>query len=210
MIKYHKIQTVFLRDPETEYKTLVEGQFAKPEFEYLQNITWLYTEKVDGMNIRIDWSTNIRNVSFAGRTDNTSIPLFLFEKLLEIFTEDKFVALYSKTPMTLYGEGYGARIQKGGRNYISDGVDFILFDVMINGNFLERKDVEDIANKLGIKIVPIIASVKLSDAVNMVNKVYKSQLRDTPPEGFVMRPIIELKNRRGERIITKIKLKDFK
>ncbi|MBU1082564.1 MAG: hypothetical protein KKB59_18905, partial [Spirochaetes bacterium] len=48
MQKYHKIQTVFKRDPETKFKTLLIGDFALPEFEYLKNNLWVYTEKVDG------------------------------------------------------------------------------------------------------------------------------------------------------------------
>ena len=53
MKEYHKIQTVYLRDPETKYKTLLVGQYAKPEFAYLANNEWVFTEKVDGTNIRI-------------------------------------------------------------------------------------------------------------------------------------------------------------
>ena len=48
MKEYHKIQTVFMRDLENRYKTLLEGQFSLPEFEYLANNEWAFTEKVDG------------------------------------------------------------------------------------------------------------------------------------------------------------------
>ena len=51
MKEYHKIQTVYLRDPENRMKTLIEGAWAKPEFETLQNAKWTWTEKVDGTNI---------------------------------------------------------------------------------------------------------------------------------------------------------------
>jgi hypothetical protein len=49
----------------------------------------------------------------------------------------------------------------------------------------------------------------LCEAVELVKRGYPSQLRCTPPEGLVMRPEVELRDRRGERIITKIKMKDF-
>lgn len=42
MKEYHKIQTVFLRNPETKFKTLIEGQFSLPEFEYLKNNLWVF------------------------------------------------------------------------------------------------------------------------------------------------------------------------
>ena len=55
MEKYHKIQTVYLRDPDNRYRTLLDGKFAKPEFGYLADCEWVFTEKIDGTNIRVDW-----------------------------------------------------------------------------------------------------------------------------------------------------------
>ncbi len=45
MKKYHKIQTVYFRDPDTKFKTLLEGIWAKSEFELLKDIDWICTEK---------------------------------------------------------------------------------------------------------------------------------------------------------------------
>jgi hypothetical protein len=39
MAAYHNIQTMYRRDPENHYATLLEGQFARPEFTYLKNKT---------------------------------------------------------------------------------------------------------------------------------------------------------------------------
>ena len=55
MSKYHKIDSVFLRDPENK-RFLIEGSFARPEFEYLKDLQWTWTEKIDGKNIRIYWN----------------------------------------------------------------------------------------------------------------------------------------------------------
>jgi hypothetical protein len=38
---------------------------------------------------------------------------------------------------------------------------------------------------------------------------FKSQWGDFIAEGIVARPVVELKSRNGDRIITKIKYKDF-
>ncbi len=206
MLEYHKIQTVYLRDPENTYKTLLEGQFAIPAFEYLKNNTWVFTEKVDGTNIRVTW--NGESVEFAGKTDRADIPKRLREKLHEMFAPDVFLAC-DVPALTLYGEGYGARIQKGGGSYIPDGCSFILFDVMIGGLWLERHNVEDIAHNLEIQVVPIVGQGTLFDAVDMVKSGYESRLRETPPEGMVMRPEVEMLDRRGVRIISKVKIHDF-
>lgn len=206
MQEYHKIQTVFLRDPATNYKTLLEGQFAKPEFEYLKDNRWFFTEKVDGTNMRVQWDGAA--VTFAGKTDNADIPPFLLKKLQAMFPAEVFLTR-DLPSLCLYGEGYGAKIQKGGGNYIPDGVSFILFDVFVDGIWLERYNVEDIAGKLNLKVVPIVGNGKLIDGVELVRQGYASRLRATPPEGIVMRPEVELFNRKGERVISKIKKKDF-
>ena len=52
--EYDKIQTVFKRDMENR-GAIIEGTFALPEFEYLQNNVWEFTEKVDGTNVRVMW-----------------------------------------------------------------------------------------------------------------------------------------------------------
>lgn len=207
MVEYHKIQSVFKRDEKTR-KFLI-GQYSKPEFEYLKDNVWIFTEKVDGTNIRVNWFPELRYPSFGGRTENAQIPTFLYDKLNELFTNDKFKTLYPETPMTLYGEGYGAKIQKSGGNYISDGVDFILFDVMIESWWLKREDVEDIAKKLGIKTVPVISQGSLADAMVMIKDGLLSQWGSFYAEGLVLKPQVELKDRAGRRIITKMKRRDF-
>ena len=109
----------------------------------------------------------------------------------------------------LYGEGYGPKIQKGGGNYRKDQ-SFVLFDVKIGNWWLQRKDVESIAGELGIDIVPIIGDGSLKDMVEMMMTGFNSTWGDFKAEGIVARPMIELKARSGQRIITKIKYNDFK
>ena len=220
MKQYHKIQTVFLRDPETKFRTLLLGEFAKPEFEYLKDLEWVWTEKIDGTNIRIGW--NGINITYRGKTDKANIPKELFEKLIDMFKDQKdlFASAFDfedvpedKWPEVIfYGEGYGRKIQKGG-NYIADGVNFILFDVRIGNIWLTRESVEDIGNKFGLKIVPILGEGTLDEAIEFVKTGFKSTISENPDyiaEGIVARPKVELLTRNGKRLITKIKHCDFK
>lgn len=210
MKEYHKIQTVFHRSHESNYKQLMEGVFALPEFDLLKDVEWTWTEKIDGTNIRILWDGE--TVRFGGKTDYAQIPTFLLRVLQDTFTSEKMKSVFNDvTNVCLYGEGYGAKIQKGW-NYIHDSTDFILFDVKIDTWWLTRESIEDIAAKLGIKIVPIIGKGKLLDAVEFVKQGYKSTIAqniDYIAEGLIMKPSVELFNRKGERIISKIKYKDF-
>ena len=206
MKEYHKIITVWERDPETKFKTLLEGKWATPEFEFLKDNEWVWTEKVDGTNIRIMWDGE--KVRLGGKTDNAQIPAFLIERLQTLFYAGAMARIFDGTAC-LYGEGYGAKIQKGGGNYIPDGVDFCLFDVLIGETWLKREDVEDIATKLEVQVAPIIGRGSLEAAIDIARAGIVSEWGDFKAEGLVMRPKVEMKNRMGHRIITKIKHKDF-
>jgi len=226
MREYPKIQSIYKREKEKPHK-FIEGQWALPELEYLANNQWEWTEKIDGTNIRVIWIPNESftqskywyvagfdlldkpwGVAFKGKTDNADIPKFLLTKLQEMFTVEKLVEVFPDTPLCLYGEGYGAKIQKGG-NYIPKGVSFILFDAWIKEWWLKRVDVEDTAKELGIDVVPIKMYGTIHEAINLVRDGYKSQWGDFLAEGLVGKPIVELKNRKGERILTKLKHRDF-
>ncbi len=210
MKQYHKIQTVYFRDPENNHKTLLEGTWAKPEFELLKDINWVCTEKIDGTNIRIMWDGE--NVRFGGKTDNAQIPTILIGVLQDTFTNEIMAEAFPDADnVCLYGEGFGKKIQKGG-NYMPDRADFILFDVKVGDWWLTRESVEDIAFKLNIAIVPIIGVWKLEKAIEYVKKGFISTIADNKQyiaEGLIMKPVSELFNRKGERVIAKIKHKDF-
>lgn len=210
MKEYHKIQTVFLRSPESNFKNLMEGQWATPEFETLQNINWVWTEKIDGTNIRIMFDGE--TVRFGGKTDDAQMPTFLLKVLQDTFTVDRMKDVFpDATEVCLYSEGYGAKIQKGG-NYLRDRTDFMLFDVKVGTWWLERDSIQEIAGKLNIPIVPIIGIGSLLDAVQYAKTGFKStvsQNLDYTAEGLVMKPVITLFNRKGERIVAKIKHRDF-
>ena len=207
MNEYHKIQTVFKRDMQKNGKTLLEGQWTLPEFEYLAGNKWVFTEKVDGTNIRVMFKDGA--VTFGGKTDNAQIPANLVARL-----NDRFLPMAAQLQEVfgcdacLYGEGYGAKIQKGGGNYRPDQ-DFVLFDVRVGDFWLQRADVEDVAVKLGIDVVPIIGEGTLHDAIAQAKAGIGSTWGAFQAEGIVARPKTEMNTRNGHRIITKIKCRDF-
>jgi ATP-dependent RNA circularization protein (DNA/RNA ligase family) len=208
MIEYHKIQSVYLRDPANRHKTFLEGQWSMPEFGYLANNEWLWTEKVDGTNVRVQW--NGEKVTLGGRTADAQMPLFLVERLDYLFRPDALRAAFPDcTDVMLFGEGYGAKIQKGGGNYKAAGCDFVLFDVMVGGVYLERHNVEDVSSKLVLDIVPILGRGPLTAAIEMTKVGFNSRWGPFGAEGLVMRPATELFTRRGHRLITKVKHRDF-
>lgn len=208
MREYHKIPTVFKRDPGTNFKTLLDGQYATPALAYLRLNDWVFTEKVDGTNIRVMWHPG-KGCTFQGKTDNAQIPAHLVNQLNEMFSGrlHRFGGVFDG-PVCLYGEGYGAKIQKGGGNY-SDTQEFVVFDVKVGDWWLEWNSVEDIACKLDLRVVPVHSVGSLPKMVDIVGQGFKSAWGDFPAEGLVARPVVSLTARNGDRIITKLKTKDF-
>jgi len=212
MNTYHKIQTMFKRDMENPKHPIIIGDWTLPEFEYLKDLQWQFTEKVDGTNIRVMFDGE--KVYYGGKTDNAQMKGDLVQRLRDLF--DSKIELFKEifplkegesTKVCFYGEGYGAGIQTGG--CYKQTKDFVLFDIKIGDLWLNRKDVEDIASKFEIDIVPIVGQGTLQEGIYIVRNGLKSQWGDFIAEGIVARPIVELRTRRGERVITKIKYCDF-
>lgn len=179
-------------------------------------------------------------VEYKGKTDNAQIPPRLLKYMQDNYPEDKVLASLGlkkfipisefvdhkwtnddmvtpsvnsiPTMYTIYGEGYGAGIQKAGSHYIKDGVGFIVFDVKVNDIYLKIDARNDIANKLGAPIVPFIGYFTLDDAIAYVRQGFKSTIaedKDFIAEGLVLRTELGLRNRMGKRLIVKVKYEDF-
>lgn len=212
MLTYHKIQSIYKRDPATNFKTFLDGEWSVPEFGLLRDLEWVFTEKIDGTNIRIGWDGE--GTTYGGRSDNAQIPALLFEHLLSIGAR---ITDGLTGPATLVGEGYGGKIQKG--SGYQEEQRFILFDVFIEptpdhplGIWLDRSAVESIADALDIPVVPIVHVGALLDGVHLCRdkpRSYCAQDESMVMEGVVARPAFELRDRFGHRIITKIKCRDF-
>lgn len=211
MNEYTKIETIFERDMEGS-KKLIEGKFRNETVEFLKDNQWICTEKVDGTNIGIVWDGH--KVSYQGRTERAQIPAHLMNKLIEMFggeiNEELFEQKFGEMPVVLFGEGYGAKIQKGGGNYRSD-VSFILFDVYLPDQnlWLKRDALEDIAKTFGIDVVPVVLTGTLQEAVDFVKQKPKSTIGAADMEVLVCKPAVDMLDRMGRRVIVKVKARDF-
>ncbi len=218
--EYQKINTLFKRDCNN---VIMPDEWADPMFEYLANTKWEATEKVDGTNIRIIITSPATEgapvgVAFRGRTDAAQIPGHLLKRLEELFPVDKMTEQFNpavrplKDTIVLYGEGYGEKIQSGGR-YVRGGADFILFDVRVGDWWLLRDKVESIADALGIKAIPFMGYMTIPEAIEYVRRGFTSQIAadpTLPAEGLVLKTPMGLLDRTGHRIVAKVKTVDFR
>ena len=212
MYKYPKIETLFKRDE----KFKITNEIRLPEFENVRR--WYVTEKIDGTNIRIIYTPD-EKLLIRGRTDKASIPTFLLEELQNISTAEKVKAILDnpiEQGLCLYGEGYGSRIQKGGGDY-NKGNSFRLFDVWIDGWWLEWDSIVEIAEKLNIKTVPLlgVTPMNIEEAVDLVKGNFLSEVANEEgiaghkAEGIVARAYPTMLFRRGNPIKWKLKVKDY-
>ena len=218
-MEYSKINTLFKRDAKN---VIIPSEFTYPEFEYLKDCKFRCELKVDGTNTRIELkpATDLHNpyVEYKGRTDKTELFPQLLDTLHEIIDETKILEYFTaslkidRVPVTIYGEGYGKKIQKCGNKYCKDRAKFIVFDIKVGKWWLTRETVEGICKDLGLDIVPIIGYFTLEEAIDYVKKGFKDPIAesDLEAEGLVLKTDLGLLRRNGDRIITKIKTCDFR
>ena len=202
LIKYPKIDGIFERD--SDFK--LTDSFRDPSFEYLKDLKWQGFEKLDGTNVRIYWDGY--RVSVHGRTDKADFEKS-FVDFLEKFKSKEFEELmeqlFGEKEVHLFGEGLGPKIQ--GKSSPENKV--VLFDVLIQDNWLSYENVKDIANKLGFEVVNLEIEGTLNELIEYVKNPRKASNKDVQMEGLVARPFLNLFIGK-KRIQTKIKFEMFK
>lgn len=212
---YPKIETLFNRDKDTF--TVIDGAFRCPEFEMIRE--WHVTEKIDGTNVIVTCDTTDPSdvkIQFNGRNGSSELPKPLAAEMARVVIPEKVFDVFgcSATPVTLYGEGYGAGIQKGGGAY-SDVPRFRLFDVRVGEWFLNWENVEDIASTLDIPTVPVLNyAATLEEAISLVPDdssiagVWNGTIKEQ--EGIVARTNPGLLTHTGRRLMWKLKNSDYR
>lgn len=193
---YPKINTLWKRGGPKNH--IIPGDYARPEFEYLAyTMPFVWTEKLDGTNTRLYWNGQV--VRIGGRTDNAQWNPRVYEALQAIANPLAFEHVYGKKHVVLYGETFGAGIQKGG-GYGPD-VMFRPFDVRFgtedgisqNSPFAGRAKIIEISRALDVEPVSILSLDTIDYAWGkMVNGRYDSTYPGHELEGIVGRPEVPL------------------
>ena len=213
MSEYHKIGTLYERGE--NFKIGPDMVLKNRAYDTIK--TWHWTEKVDGTNIRVIWQGG--KLSFGGRTNNAQIHSDLTNWLYENVTPEKLSSCFPDgNDVIIYGEGFGAGIRKVGIGY-GPTKKFIMFDVFVidtentrmGGWWLSDESMREVASKLGLDAVPYLGEMTLEEATDKVRAGFQSSLNGglIQSEGMVGRPVEALYDKKGHRLIVKLKTKDF-
>jgi ATP-dependent RNA circularization protein (DNA/RNA ligase family) len=209
MNKYPKIETLFNRNDKFK---VIEGDFRLPEYAIINR--WLITEKIEGTNIRL-WFTK-GEYKFAGRTDKAEFTVvqnaFLHDLCLGILPAvESLLEAYGLTSMTVFGELYGPKIQAGG-NY-SRSLEFRIFDIQVNDSkWLDQTQLNVNATVMGLDTAPILGVLSTQEAIEFAKTGFKSTFALNPEydaEGIVAKPLVPLYDNKGQRVMWKLKARDF-
>lgn len=216
MILYPKIDTLYRRLNNFNVNVF---NFTRKEFSIISE--WTLTEKIDGTNIRIGLNPD-GTIELGGKTDNAQIPA----SLVTFFNELDKDAIHNAFKqdeegnypnVTIFGEGYGPKIQNGGK--YRDDASIIVFDVVVDGIWwLSRDNVHDVACKIGLDSVPMIynnimwyprSESDLHDIIDNSIVAYWNNKDPIRPEGIVARPDPMVYYADGRPIMWKLKFSDF-
>lgn len=229
---YPKILAPFKRET-NKSKYVNESLWSKPEFKMLKDVEWVWTAKADGTSIKLYWNGD--KVQFFGHTDKSQLSKLTLDYLNKTFgtpeAESVFESLYGSNEVNVYGEFCSKEMNE---DYGHQNGMFYVFDVQnaTSGKWWDRNSVVEFADSFDIQAVPIMLKGTIDKAVSFVrlanrtwNKDFKtsyfisnkekSYLVDCPfsesakLEGLVGRLPYELLDANGERIITKVKCKDY-
>ena len=213
--KYTKFSSPFVKDD--KFKNTIELAQVLPTGR------WILTEKVDGTNIRIiltkpDEEGN-RTTMVGSRTlllnpDDKGSKQFYsciedvnLNKLAEYFKD-------VNSTVVIYGEGYGAGVQTGGM--YSSKKNFRVFDICIGKAYQDFEYVQKVCIDNQLNLVPIIGETReitYGQCYTSLDKFKETLIKEGTggkPEGLVYKFEPVLLNKYGERLIFKVKFKDFK
>ena len=216
---YHHIDAPTVQDEEygkqfKKRKLIVpaEGQdeaYRSPLLAYLAESPWVYSRKVDGENIRIQWDGE--QALWNGKSNNFQCSAEFTEYMNNTLLEEIFEEKFGRDKVaTLFGEKMGPKTQGNELGLEKDEV--ILYDVNINGTWLSNESIIEIAEYFGIRTAfdfmgtPVKGRAR-STLRGLIEMCSEGEFDDW--EGIVAHPLVEVRDQGGHRVIVKIKNKDY-
>lgn len=186
-----------------DHKNTTENFYRSDLLQYLSDLPWLWTRKIDGENIRIQWDGE--KAVWNGKSNNFQCGADFTKYMNETFLEEIFEEKFGREKtVTLFGEHMGPKVQ--GNELGLGGDEFILYDVNVNGTWLSTSDVRQVAEYFGLCTVYELGT-GIDTLSNLIKRVSDGSFRSW--EGIVARPLVEMRDQNNHRVIVKIKNKDY-
>lgn len=186
----------------------VADTYRSPLLAYLARFPWVYTRKVDGENIRIQW--NGEQALWNGKSNKFQCSADFTDYMNSTFLEEIFEEKFGRDKVvTIFGEKMGPKTQRNELGLEKD--ELIIFDVNIDGTWLCKQDVKDIAGYFGARTVldfmPSTDDDLALQLKTLIEMCADGRFKDW--EGIVATPLVEMRDQAGHRVIVKIKNKDY-
>ena len=174
---------------------------------------WVWSmEKIHGSSGHVAWNPVTKELTFflGGAKHEEFLKCFDIPALTAKFAEQ-----FPEMPVTVFGEGYGGKMQGMSATY-GKQLKFIAFDVRMGEHtWLSVPDAEKVATDLGFEFVfyaktptDLESLDRLRDQMS-VQAVRNGCGDDKKAEGIVLRPPFEVRKNNGARICAKHKRTDF-
>lgn len=166
-------------------------------------------EKVHGTSAHVSWRPGVPLYFFAGGCKQDTFEALFDRDVLSAAFSVKFAGTPVQT-VGVYGEAYGGKMQAMSKTYGPD-LKFIAFEVQIDGYFLRVPRAKDVAEALGFEFVPFCVIPCTEEAIDAERdkpsevSVRRGIAGPMPREGVVLRPLEEMIQNNGERVIAKHK-----
>lgn len=165
-------------------------------------------EKIHGTSAHIKFKNGELTFYSGGETHERFVALFSPQFL------KTYLSSFAQGEITIYGEAYGGRMQ-GMRETYGDELKFVVFDVKFNDTWLTVPHAHAAATMLKLEFVDYVKIPTTMDAINAerdrdsVQAIRNNVGAGKKREGVVLRPLEELVDSRGNRIIAKHKNAEF-
>ena len=184
--------------------------YREPELEYLAKNLWVYKRKLNGENMRVLW--NGEQAIWNGKTNDFETDAETTEYMNTTFLEEVFEEKFGhEKQVLLFGERMAPKTQ--GNELGLESVEFVLFDVKIGDTWLAPENLRAIAKYFGLRTCydfmrPEDEKRNYAQTLeNLIDEVAKGRFENW--EGIVASPATGLYNRKGERLICKIKNHEY-
>lgn len=212
-----EIQPVLDKDSKGYYlifETAVRGKTDNANIrpQLMDKMNEIFNSNMIDKIIQKMYDVKPRDIYILGNDEN--VEYLIEKKIIEaVELEDgnyDFLLGTKGKKITFYGEGYGDGIRD--KQHYCHGNDYIGFDIKVGDTYLLPDVRRQIFDELNIPCVPLLGYMTIDEAIAKVYNQFNTNIGDIPEvaEGIVLTSPCGVRFRNsGERIIVKVKVKDF-